>query len=415
MTTSDTTGAGVPAQYVPEVTSAVSDELAARASQLLGPTDPRLRERLPAELEILRDWPDRVALIVGSAPPEQLLAVLRRRRLTPISASAGTAIAAAAGIGPFVLLLLMPDALGEEDDIERVRALHRVSPSARCLLVARDDQQTATLLRRALRAGVSEVVNPDDQLEIERLVGGGLISAGYARERVLAIGAHPDDVEIGCCGTLLDHRRRGDRITILTLSRGAVGGSTDDRAAEASSTAAAIGAQLLLADLPDTRISEGIDTIALIESVVRAIDPTVVYVHSLHDNHQDHRAVHIATVSATRGVRRVFAYQSPSATNSFLPSQFVSIDEVIERKVRILDMFGSQSGRTYLEPEMVTSGARYWARHLAASARYAEPFEVVRSVGDLRQLAAAPVAALDRAPLAVIADLIPRELMAVEA
>jgi LmbE family N-acetylglucosaminyl deacetylase len=207
---------------------------------------------------------------------------------------------------------------------------------------------------------------------------------------VLAIGAHPDDVEIGCGGTLLDHRRRDDRISILTLSHGAVGGDRRARMAEAAAAADAIGAQLLFGDLPDTGIDAGGDTVRLIESVVRALDPTVVYVHSMHDTHQDHRAVATATRSATRQVRRVFAYQSPSATNDFDPMQFVSVDDVLARKVEVLQLFASQDGRTYLEPELVTAGARYWARHLAASARYAEPFEVIRSVGELRHSVTTP-------------------------
>ena len=197
-------------------------------------------------------------------------------------------------------------------------------------------------------------------------------------------------MEIGCGGTLFDHQLRGDRISILTLSRGAVGGDQLERVQESTNTAEAVGAQLLFGDLPDTRIDDGVATIRLIEEVVRALDPTVVYVHSKHDNHQDHRAVSTASASATRGVRRVFAYQSPSATNEFRPTQFVPIDGVLRRKVEVLLMFGSQHGRSYLEPELVVAGSRYWARHLGSSARYAEPFEVIRSVGDLRQSSTAP-------------------------
>jgi LmbE family N-acetylglucosaminyl deacetylase len=118
----------------------------------------------------------------------------------------------------------------------------------------------------------------------------------------------------------------------------------------------------------------------------------VVYVHSRHDNHQDHRAVSTAVLSATRGVRRVFAYQSPSASNEFAPTQFASIDSTMQAKVELLTVFDSQSGRSYLEPELVTSASRYWARHLSANARYAEPYEVLRSVGDLRHSVTTPAA-----------------------
>jgi LmbE family N-acetylglucosaminyl deacetylase len=280
----------------------------------------------------------------------------------------------------------------------QIQSLHRFSPSARLLLEYPAHERDSAVLVRGLRAGVHDVFDPDDAFAVDEAILLGLTDAVVHRERVLAIGAHPDDVEIGCGGTLFDHQLRGDRISILTLSRGAVGGDQHQRLQEASNTAEAVGAQLLFGDLPDTRIDDGVATIRLIEEVVRALDPTVVYVHSRHDNHQDHRAVSTASASATRGVRRVFAYQSPSATNEFRPTQFVPIDGVLRRKVEVLLMFDSQHGRSYLEPELVVAGSRYWARHLGSNARYAEPFEVIRSVGDLRQSETAPTVYVDTKP-----------------
>lgn len=354
------------------------------------PAAPRPLAGLDPGATVERDWPVRTALVVGATPHPTVLEALQRHGIGACVAPVGQVDALLPGVGPFTFLLLGPDVFAEDAGTERVRAWHRHSPSARVKLVARPEETAPAVLVRALRAGVSDVLDPDETVRIEEQIAAGLISAGAHRERVLAIGAHPDDVEIGCAGTLLDHRRRGDRITILTLSRGAVGGDTSARLDEARRTAETIGAQLLFADLPDTRVDDGIDTIRLIESVVAAVDPTVVYVHSAHDNHQDHRAVHTATRSATRGVRRVFAYQSPSATNEFFPTQFVPIDAVVGEKVEVLQLFDSQSGRAYLEPELVTAGSRYWARHLGASARYAEPFEVIRSVGDLRHAVTTP-------------------------
>ncbi len=150
-----------------------------------------------------------------------------------------------------------------------------------------------------------------------------------------------------------------------------------------SSTAATLGAGLLVGDLPDTRIDSGIETIRDIEAVVAAVDPTIIYVHSSRDHHQDHRAVHTAVMSASRRVPQVFAYQSPSATNEFVPNKFVAIDTVLVRKVNLLGLFASQGERSYLEPEMIVATARYWARNLAPRARYAEAFEIVRSLTPL--------------------------------
>lgn len=399
---------------IPQLPEVLAREVSAQAARLLSSGDLRDPE-FPAGVEVVRTWGARIALVITAAPTPTLLGALRARDIHPVVVDPSHAEEAAARVSPFIFMLVGPDALDNDAAIDTVRAVHRWSPSARPLMIAADDELTNAVLLRAMRAGIVDALTPDNRADIDQAVSGGLLAAGAGRERVLAIGAHPDDVEIGCAGTLLDHRRRGDRISILTLSRGAVGGDTQSRVAEAVTTASAMGAQLLLGDLPDTEISDGIDTIRLIEGVVRALNPTVVYVHSVHDNHQDHRAVASATVTATRGVRRVFAYQSPSATNAFTPTQFVAVDDVIQRKVEILELFDSQAGRSYLEPEMVIAGCRYWARHLAASARYAEPFEVIRSVGDLRQASSAPATALALTPLSAIAALIPDGLQQVRA
>jgi LmbE family N-acetylglucosaminyl deacetylase len=93
---------------------------------------------------------------------------------------------------------------------------------------------------------------------------------------VLAIGAHPDDVEIGAGATLAAHSAAGDLLAILTMTRGAVGGEMDQRARESQESADILGARLFLRDLTDTGIPEGNPTIAMIEEVIAEIAPTMV-------------------------------------------------------------------------------------------------------------------------------------------
>ena len=200
-------------------------------------------------------------------------------------------------------------------------------------------------------------------------------------ERVLAIGAHPDDVEIGVGGLLAAHARAQDEITILTLSRGARGGDADSRQNESLASADMLGARLFLKDLVDTEISGGGSTVRIIEEVVQEVQPTIVYTHSSHDRHQDHRAVSEATIVATRRVGTVACYQSPSSTIDFRPTRFVRIDHFLDDKLRLLERFGSQTAsRDYLEPEFVTATARYWSRFGGGTA--VEPLEVVRETAE---------------------------------
>jgi len=212
---------------------------------------------------------------------------------------------------------------------------------------------------------------------VQALVAEGRAIRLAARESVLAIGAHPDDVEISAGGALLIHRGMGHEISILTLSRGARGGIEHARAGESEMAAVALGATLYLENLKDTGISEGDPTIGAIGRVVEKVRPTVIYTHSLHDVHQDHRNVHRAAMVAAREIGRIYCFQSPSATVDFRPTRFVTIDDQLDRKLLAIGAFASQVQiRSYLEPDMISSTARYWSRF--GDGRYAEAFEVMR-------------------------------------
>lgn len=233
---------------------------------------------------------------------------------------------------------------------------------------------------RALRSEVDDFlpkpIEPAALVEqVERLLALGRRSR--RTERVLAVGAHPDDVEIGVGGVLLAHRQAGDGITVVTMTRGARGGDHDARAEESARAAALLGADLLLHDLEDTHVPQGDPTVALLEQAVAAVTPTILYTHSVHDLHQDHRATHQAALVAGRGVPSVYCYESPSATVDFRPARFVAIDAFVDGKLELIEQYRSQADvRWYLDPDLVRSTGRYWGRY--GDTRYCEPLEVVR-------------------------------------
>lgn len=326
----------------------------------------------------LLEPPRRRALLVGDIP-SAVPPILDELDCDHVQTAPETVVETAVAMGAVNAALIDPALLAADRTTHAIADLRALYPQMRVLLTGALQHLPAELLVQAIRGGLHDVIDPTDDDSLSGALQTCLLRSEQGAERVLAIGAHPDDVEIGCAGALLEHRRRGDHVAVLTLSRGDVGGDRNARVSESVTAATQIGARLLLADLPDTQIDQGIDTIRLIEDVVAALRPTVVYVHSRHDSHQDHRAVNTATMSAARAVSQVFAYQSPSATNDFAPTRFVPVDAVIARKVDVLSSFASQSARPYLEPELIVAGARYWARHLAPLARYAEPFEVIRS------------------------------------
>ncbi|SKC82484.1 PIG-L family deacetylase [Krasilnikoviella flava] len=198
-----------------------------------------------------------------------------------------------------------------------------------------------------------------------------------SRQRVLAVGAHPDDVEIGVGATLAAHAAAGNELVILTLSGGSVGGLAAARHEEALAAAEVVGARLVHLDFPDTHLDPAEGVIGAIEDVVAEVAPHRVYTHSANDRHQDHRAVNGAVQIAARQVPSLLCFQSPSATVSFAPNRFVDVDGFVETKLRMLAAYVSQAHRDYMQPDMVRATARYWARFSPASE--VEPLETVRA------------------------------------
>ena len=198
------------------------------------------------------------------------------------------------------------------------------------------------------------------------------------RQVVLAIGAHPDDVEIGCGGALARHHAQGDITAILCVTSGGRGGAAPQRMAEAAHAAEILGARLIAGAQTDGSVSEGADTIAIIERAIAAVKPSIIYVHGEIDTHQDHRAVHRAAMVAARRIPNVYCYQSPSSTVDFRPTVFVDIAPYLDVKLRAIAAHDSQASRhAYLDPALLSSTARYWGRFAGLAA--VEPFAVVRA------------------------------------
>ena len=165
-------------------------------------------------------------------------------------------------------------------------------------------------------------------------------------------------------------------MTILTLTGGEGGGSVRRRASEAAEAASRLGAGLIMAGLPDRRLTVSPSSIETIVEVASSCQPNIVYTHSEHDLHQDHRATHLASLVAVRHVPNVFCYESPSTTTGFNPTRFVDIQGVLAQKLTLLEPYASQATRSYMQPDMVMATARYWSRF--SPHQCVEPFEVVR-------------------------------------
>jgi len=218
-----------------------------------------------------------------------------------------------------------------------------------------------------------------------------------AARSVLAVGAHPDDVELGCGGTLLAHAAAGDAVTVLVMTGGenGPGATAAVRQLEQEAAARVLEARLRWGGFADCRMTADAATIARIEAVIDEVGADVVYVHAPEDSHQDHRAVAAATLAAARRLSRVVHYQSPS-TLAFAPSVFVDVTGFLSGKLAALRAHASQVATSAMvEPDAVVAAARYWGAQ--ARVGYAEAFAPTRLVLDLAPARSA-VHGLERAP-----------------
>ncbi|NUR63482.1 MAG: PIG-L family deacetylase [Catenulispora sp.] len=200
--------------------------------------------------------------------------------------------------------------------------------------------------------------------------------------RVLAVGAHPDDVELGCGAALLAHRARGDRVGLLVLTGGERGPQgQSSRISEQEIAASILGADLVWGGFEDGAVPEGRAAVAVVEQAIRAVGADVVYTHSPRDSHQDHRSAAAATLAAGRHVRRILMYETPSSIG-FAPTVFVDAAGHLPGKLKALRAHVSQVSKNDLvDLEAVEAQARF--RGFQARLLHAEGFETERFAWDL--------------------------------
>jgi LmbE family N-acetylglucosaminyl deacetylase len=198
-----------------------------------------------------------------------------------------------------------------------------------------------------------------------------------AYRRILAIGAHPDDIELGCFGTLARFHSEGAEVAFLVLTEGEDGGPPPERRRETIDAGTLIDAEVTFGALPSAEvILRPRDAIALIEHMNAAYNPDVVITHTPTDQHQDHRAVADATFSATRRwPGRVLCYDSTRGMNQFSPTYFVNIDGFLPDKLKAISIHASQAHHHYMDERAVIAEAENWGRRLGDDGVY-DAFEV---------------------------------------
>lgn len=182
---------------------------------------------------------------------------------------------------------------------------------------------------------------------------------------ILVVAPHPDDETLGCGGTLLHHKSRGDEIhwLIATTATEDSGYSPDEileRSGHVRAVADAYGySSVHHLDFTTTTL----DTVPLAQivqrvgCVIRETRPEVVYVPFPGDIHSDHRVVFDAASSCAKwfrfpSVKRMLAYETLSETDSalnpgntaFRPNVFVDISRFLAKKIEIMKLYEGELG-----------------------------------------------------------------------
>ena len=197
---------------------------------------------------------------------------------------------------------------------------------------------------------------------------------------ILAIGAHPDDIEYGCAGTLIKYAERGHHIYLMVLTSGQEGGSSEIRKQEQENAAELMSVQKIFwGGYHDTQLPLNKELIEKIEEVLGEVNPDLILVNYGDDTHQDHRILTQATMSATRYVRNVLFFEVPT-TQNFNPQVYVDISDTLERKSQVLNAHASQVMKTNIEDmyiiELAQANATF--RGIQGRVKFAEAFAPLR-------------------------------------
>jgi LmbE family N-acetylglucosaminyl deacetylase len=213
-------------------------------------------------------------------------------------------------------------------------------------------------------------------------------------KNILAIGAHPDDLEFGCVGTLVKHKLRDDNVTIVVMSKGdikdAFSGnilrSKSESVLETKCSAEVLGLDLIHLSYEDTKVPFSVDSISSLEKIIKGKDIDTIYTHWGGDTHQDHINTLKSTLAAARTVKNVLCYEQipiPRVSINYpIANYYVDISDVMDEKIEACKCHKSQL-KKYLDSgfDMIDSLyvlARY--RGNQAGVKYAEAFDLLKMV-----------------------------------
>jgi N-acetylglucosamine malate deacetylase 1 len=202
--------------------------------------------------------------------------------------------------------------------------------------------------------------------------------------KILAFGAHPDDIEIATAGTLIKYAQNGAKVhmVIATVPR-----NKDTRLKEAHDSAKLIGAKLTVLDIdPQSMIfSRGI--VKYFDQAISALKPDIILTHWLHDSHQDHQIVTRSVIAASRKNHCSIYMYDQILPGGIVPETFrtqvlIDISKEFPKKIKCLLLHKSEA-KTYNKKwiQGLSGRAAYLGQFIGT--KHAEAFEAIKIINQL--------------------------------
>ncbi len=214
-------------------------------------------------------------------------------------------------------------------------------------------------------------------------------------KKIMAIGAHPDDIEFGCGGTLIKHKSNGDFIVYVcmtnTISTDGVTGKVL-RTAEQNKQEVLNAAKILKCNkiefLPftDLKVPFSFESVSKLESLIKKYNIDTIYTHWAGDANQDHISTFKTTMAASRYVPNVYCYEQipipRMSENQMDINYYVDITNTFDDKILASLCHKSQIKKykqhRYNVEENLEILAKF--RGIQAKCKYAEAFKVIKQV-----------------------------------
>ncbi len=211
----------------------------------------------------------------------------------------------------------------------------------------------------------------------------------HGKKKIIAIGAHPDDIELACGGVLSNAVEKGHEVCMVVVTGT---GSTDHNEQDIRTDTQAKEEQLrackilninniITLEFDDMDVPYSKELISKLDEIINNFNPDIVFTHFVFDTHQDHIRTAKSTLSASRNQNTVMLYEpiNPSGRGyiPFRAQVYFDISETINKKINALKAHESQYNK-YGEKWIEGVKARAKFRGYEMGTEYAECFELVR-------------------------------------